>query len=160
MRLFHLAQICCLPPHLSMWPLTGWRRDHAHTVGPYRIPLIKMINISISHKNAYMCYNDARCYFHVPGIRISSIVFSRNILFRPLLDLFVIVCSLGGVWCQLVPWGCVVQSCISPHWGHPLGTSPNAIGSKGLQALGQALRLDTDYSSDWQLALKGSLSGI
>lgn len=25
MYLFHLAQICCILPHLSMWPLTGWQ---------------------------------------------------------------------------------------------------------------------------------------
>lgn len=62
---------------------------------------------------------------------------------------------------QLVAPGCVVQeSCSSRYRGHPLGTSPNAIGSKGLQALGQALPWDTGYSSDWQVVLKGSLSGI
>lgn len=27
--------------------------------------------------------------------------------------------AVWGVWCQLVPQGCV-QSCISPHWGRPL----------------------------------------
>lgn len=39
--------------------------------------------------------------------------------------------------------------------GRLLGTSPNAIGSKGLQARGQALPLNTGYRSNCQVVLKG-----
>lgn len=62
---FHLPQICCIPPHLSMWTLTGWQKVHT------AFYLLKWStdfgNISVS-QNAYMCFNEARCYSHVGTI--------------------------------------------------------------------------------------------
>lgn len=162
MYLFHLAPICCIPPHLSMWPLRGWQREHAHTGPMYSLHIneTQTLPVYLSHENAYISFDEACCYFFVPRIRIRTMFFSWNRLFRHVHKINLSLFAVWGVWCQLVLWGYVVQSCISPHWGHPLGTFPNAIGSKGLEALGQALPLHTGYSSDWHITLKGSLSEI
>lgn len=50
MYLSHLAQICCIPPHLSMWPLTGWQTACAQSAHSLYYKEAQTLAISLSHK--------------------------------------------------------------------------------------------------------------
>ena len=108
-----------------------------------------MFAIPLSQRNAYTCLVSHSWITH------QNYPVCRNRPFKQVNWINVPQFEVSGVGCQFVNWGYVVQGiCSSPYSGHSSEISPNAIRSRGLQALCQSIPLDTVRALTDRLFLK------